>query len=112
LAHNAPISARRRTDKKYLSVHRGSHAPIPFAELDGYISGGDMKTKSPTCSHCGYEFDDEETWHGEYTVGKVNTDDGDYSVLKCPNCDCGETFFVQCLHRIEFAQIDADGEEI
>jgi hypothetical protein len=80
--------------------------------LDGYISGGDMKTKSPTCSHCSYEFDDDETWHGEYTVGKVNTDDGDYSVLKCPNCDCGETFFVQCLHRIEFVQIDADGEEI
>lgn len=70
------------------------------------------RTATPKCSHCGYEFDDEETWHGEYTVGEVNTENGDDSELKCPNLDCGKTFFIRCLHRIEFLQIDADGDEI
>lgn len=71
-----------------------------------------MKTKNPTCIHCGYEFDEEETWHGEYQVGKVYTGDCDDSELKCPNLDCGKTFYVRCIHLISFEQIDAEGEEI
>ena len=71
-----------------------------------------MASDNPVCSHCGYEFDDEETWHGKYTVGEVSTGDCDDSELKCPNIDCGKTFFVRCVHRIEFEQIDEDGEEI
>lgn len=67
-----------------------------------------MITTNPTCSHCGYEFDDEETWH----KGKVSNGDCDESELKCPNNDCGKTFYVRCVHRIEFEQIDEDGDSV
>ena len=67
---------------------------------------------APTCSHCGYIFDEEETWHGEYTVGKVHTGDCDDSELKCPNSDCGKVCHVRCIHEIRFLMIDEDGEEI
>ena len=65
---------------------------------------------SPTCNHCDYEFDEEETWHGEYTVGKVHTGDCDDSKLKCPSCE--KTFYVHCIHKVEFQTTDEDGEEI
>jgi predicted RNA-binding Zn-ribbon protein involved in translation (DUF1610 family) len=71
-----------------------------------------MQTTNPKCSYCGYEFDDDETWHGQYTVGYVHTGDGDDSELKCPNLDCGKTFFVRCIHLIRFDQTDKDGDEI
>ena len=71
-----------------------------------------MATKAPKCSHCGYEFDEEETWHGEYTVGKVYTGDGDDSQLKCPNRLCRKTFYVRCLHSLNFTQTDEGGNEI
>jgi hypothetical protein len=71
-----------------------------------------MGTLYPVCGHCGYVFDEDDTWHGEYTVGKVYTGDGDESELKCPNLDCSRTFFVRCVHQIEFDQIDSDGLDI
>jgi len=67
---------------------------------------------NPTCSHCGYELDDEETWYGKYTVGEVSSGDCDDSKLVCPNSDCGKTFYVRCVHRIEFVMIDEEGEEL
>lgn len=71
-----------------------------------------MTTTNPKCSHCGYDLDDEETWHGEYSVGKVGKGDCDDSELKCPSLDCGKTFYVRCTHAIEFVQTDEDGDEI
>jgi|GEM_PF-3315306 len=71
-----------------------------------------MKSNNPKCSHCGYELDDEETWYGEYKVGRVSTGDCDQSELKCPNLDCGKIFYTQCVHKIEFVQVDEDGEDI
>ena len=68
--------------------------------------------RSPVCNHCGYEFDAEEVWHGKYTVGLVHVGDCDDSTLKCPNLDCGKTFFVRCVHEISFITTDEDGEEI
>lgn len=70
------------------------------------------KSKMPVCSHCGYEFDDQELWEGEYTVGKVHTGDCDESTLTCPNTDCGKQFFTCCVHEYRFIQIDEDGQEI
>lgn len=69
-------------------------------------------SSNPKCSHCGHELDDEQTWHGEYTVGKVSTGDCDESELKCPNLDCGKMFHVRCWHEVKFIQIDEDGDEI
>ena len=71
-----------------------------------------MSTTNPVCSHCETELDDEDTWHGQYSVGKVHSGDCEDSELKCPNMDCGKTFHVRCTHRIEFMKIDADGDEI
>jgi len=67
---------------------------------------------NPKCNHCDYEFDDEETWHGEYTVGRVYTGDGDDSTLTCPNLDCGKKFHVRCIHKLVFIPVNKDGEEI
>jgi hypothetical protein len=63
----------------------------------------------PKCTHCGYEFDDEETWYGEYMVGgKVHVGDGDTSELICPNDDCKKKFWVKCVHHFEFENINED----
>ncbi len=71
-----------------------------------------MITNSPTCSHCGYEFDDEETWHGGNNVGKVHTGDGDLSKLTCPNDDCQKIFHVNCFHLVKFEQVDEHGDTL
>jgi len=71
-----------------------------------------MATTNPKCSHCGYELDDEETWHGTFSVGKVFAGDEDYSALTCPNRDCGETFYVRCVHDIRFVPVNVDGDDL
>lgn len=65
---------------------------------------------TPKCNHCNYQFDDEDTWHGSYTVGEVHFDEDTQSDLKCPNC--GETFHVVCEHHYHFKNTHADGEEL
>lgn len=63
----------------------------------------------PKCPHCGYEFDDEETWHSNYLKsGKVNVGDYDGSDLTCPNLDCGKEFTVTCIHEIKFEASEQD----
>ena len=71
-----------------------------------------METNNPTCSHCGYEFNDEETWYYDDKIGDVNTGDCEHSELTCPNNDCGKKFYVNCIHLIKFIQTDEDGDEI
>lgn len=68
-----------------------------------------QRTVSPTCPHCGYEFDEEETWLGNYsTTGNVHSGDGDDSDLVCPNLDCEKKFSVVCIHEIKFEAIEED----
>jgi hypothetical protein len=59
----------------------------------------------PTCPHCDYEFDDEETWYAG-TGRTVNTGDCDESELVCPNLDCKKEFKVVCVHQITFEHIE------
>jgi len=70
------------------------------------------KTKYPTCSHCGYELSEDELWYETAEIGKVHTGDCDTSDLKCPNSDCGKTFYVACTHEIMFMAVDVEGEKI
>jgi len=71
-----------------------------------------MKNKhNPKCPHCEYVFDDEETWYGEYTVGKIYTGDGDESTITCPNLDCKKSFTVTCTHELVFESEDAPEDE-
>ncbi len=67
---------------------------------------------NPVCSNCGYELDDNETWHGEHTIGRVYNGDGDDSVVTCPNGDCRKPFHIRCIHSIRWIQIDCNGDEI
>lgn len=48
------------------------------------------------CPHCGYEFDDDETWHSQYGDDKhvVNTGDCEESNVECHSCEQG--FNVYC----------------
>lgn len=62
---------------------------------------------NPTCRHCNYEFDCEETWYG----GEVSTGDSDISTLTCPNLDCGKKFVVQCEHVVTFNTLSELDEE-
>lgn len=63
--------------------------------------------KYPTCPHCKYEFDDEETWHSQYSEsGEVYSGDGDESELVCPNLDCCKSFKVVCIHEITWEAAD------
>ncbi len=64
-----------------------------------------VRTKSPKCPHCGYEFDEEEVWHSDHN-NYVHTGDGDDSELKCPNTDCGKKFEVACIHEIKFEALE------
>jgi hypothetical protein len=65
--------------------------------------------RHPKCPHCGYEFDDEETWYGNYNkTGNVFTGDGDSSELSCPNDDCRKKFECTCVHIIMFESDDDD----
>jgi rubredoxin len=63
---------------------------------------------NPKCSHCGYELDEEETWHSM----EVESGDGDISELTCPNLDCGKVFHVMCRHDINWKSCDEDGDDI
>ncbi len=66
-----------------------------------------MSNNSPTCPHCNYEFDEEETWYSDYkNSGKVYTGDGDESDLVCQNVDCGKEFKVSCYYEIKFQACD------
>ncbi len=71
-----------------------------------------ITTAYPKCTHCEYQFDEEEMWYGEHDVGKVYIGDCDDSELKCPNEDCEKTFYVRCIHELRFIQVDSDGDEI
>ena len=68
-----------------------------------------MKINNPTCPHCGYEFDEDETWHSQFSeTGEVSSEDGDESELKCPNLDCQKDFKVICVHHITWEAADED----
>lgn len=67
---------------------------------------------NPTCPYCKYEFDEEETYHGEYDAGKVHLGDGDESELTCPSDDCKKKFTVICGHVFNFTSYDENGTEI
>lgn len=56
----------------------------------------------PTCPHCGYEFDEDETWFSGHSENEVHTGDCDESELTCPNMDCGEKFITTCVHVVTF----------
>jgi len=65
------------------------------------------RTYSPTCPHCDYEFDEEQTWHSDYKgTGTVYVGDGDDSKLNCPNDDCKKSFHVVCVHETKFEVLD------
>ena len=66
----------------------------------------------PKCTHCGYEFDEEEMWHGDYTVGTVHKGDCDVSKLTCPSMDCGKIFHVRCEHHYTFVNVDEDEDDL
>lgn len=67
--------------------------------------------KVPTCPHCGYEFDDDETWYGDSTVGAISHGDGDISdELTCPNLDCLKKFYLMCTHIMHYEHCDEDGD--
>lgn len=67
-----------------------------------------MASKNPVCPHCNTELDEEETWHGEYTVGVVEKGDCDESEITCPNLDCKKTYKTRCVHYVRFEQVDDD----
>ena len=61
-------------------------------------------TTNPTCPHCGYGFDEEETWNqGNGKTGTVYTGDCDPSELHCPNGDCKKAFYTLYHHIIKFS---------
>ena len=63
--------------------------------------------RTPTCPHCDYEFDDEETWYSDYLdSGAVYTDDEEVSDLVCPNSDCGKPFRVISCWALQFKPYD------
>ena len=70
-----------------------------------------MKNKhTPRCPHCGYNFDDEETWYPSDTVGRTHVGDGDESELVCPTCN--KKFIVTCIHELIFeSEKMEDGDE-
>ena len=65
---------------------------------------------NPKCNHCDYEFDSDDTWHGQYSVGEISKDDCEVSKVKCPSC--GEEFHTMCVHRYTFSTVDKDGDEL
>lgn len=68
---------------------------------------------NPTCPHCSYEFDDEETWHSTFLdIGEVYSGCGDMSELTCPNEDCKSNFNVICVHDIRWKAVDEDGDDL
>ncbi len=72
------------------------------------------KSTNPTCPHCDYQFDQDETWHSQHNgkTGEVLTDDGDVSELTCPNKGCNKPFFVRCAHDIHFVACDEEGDNL
>lgn len=69
-----------------------------------------MKSQYPKCTHCQYEFDEEEMWHDMNDVGKVYIGECDQSDLKCPSCL--KEFHVTCQHHYTFLNVDSEGEDI
>jgi hypothetical protein len=67
---------------------------------------------NPTCPHCSYEFDDEETWCVSHGDSDVYTGDGDISELTCHNDDCKKQFHIVCVHDIRFAACDENGNDL
>lgn len=62
---------------------------------------------NPTCPHCNYEFDDDETWHSSHR-NEVHAGDSEISDLTCHAC--GNKFHVVCVHDINWVPCDADGD--
>ena len=72
-----------------------------------------MGSISPTCPHCNYEFDEEETWYGTGLKCEApEHGDGDISELTCPNSDCEKKFHVACYHDVKFKACDEDGQDL
>ncbi len=69
-------------------------------------------TSNPQCNHCGTILDDEQLWYGEYEVGKIDTDDCEMSGIKCPNSDCGKTYYTMCFRNVSFISVDKNGNEL
>ena len=68
---------------------------------------------NPTCPHCGYEFDDDETWHTSHqSEYEVYNGDGDQSTVKCHNLDCQKVFHLMCVHDIRWKPVDEDGNDL
>lgn len=63
---------------------------------------------NPTCSHCDYELNEEETWHEQ----EIHSDDGELSEITCPNFTCQKTFYVMCKHDIRWESCDEYGDDI
>ena len=63
---------------------------------------------NPTCPHCSYEFDDEETWYVSNGDKDVYTGDGDVSDLLCHNDDCKKVFYIICEHEVKFKSCEED----
>lgn len=62
----------------------------------------DLKN-APTCPHCNYEFDAEETWHSTYSEkSRVHTNDDDESTVTCHNDDCKKRFKTRCTYIAMF----------
>jgi hypothetical protein len=58
---------------------------------------------NPVCPHCGYEFDDDETWHSQYSEeSMILTSEDEESEPVCLNEDCGKQFKVRCVAVIMF----------
>lgn len=65
---------------------------------------------TPRCTHCGYKFNTDDTWHSDHSVGEIDFKDGGQSDIKCPHCK--KTFHVVCEHHFNFVNTDKDGEEL
>lgn len=62
---------------------------------------------NPTCPHCQYEFDEDESWNHK-GANTVNADDGDISDLDCPQCKA--KFHVVCHHDINWKPCNEHGD--
>lgn len=62
---------------------------------------------TPRCTHCGYQFDVDDTWPGGH---EVSFEEDGQSDLECPKCN--RTFHVICEHQYHFKNVQADGEDL
>lgn len=63
-----------------------------------------------SCNHCGYEFDEDETWYSSSTDNPVHTGDGDTSDLQCPSCK--KKIFIMCVHNVALKAVDENYDDV